>query len=119
MKYNFITIEGYRGDRGERGVQDWVSTMEGLGFKSIGNSDIFYRKANALDAAMLQEEKKGGIDFNSDKMDIGIQNSGEVIKFKIDPAMFQQLQNAPGFSPVIINIQPMTNLKSWLLTSNP
>ena len=119
QRYNFITIEGYRGDRGERGVQDWVSTMEGLGFKSIGNSDIFYRKTNALDAAMLQEEKKGGIDFNSDKMDIGIQNSGEGIKFKIDPAMLQQLQNAPGFSPVIINIQPMTNLKSWLLTSSP
>ncbi len=36
------------------------------------------------------------------------------IKFHLDPAMLQQLQNAPGFVPVIINVQPLNDLKSFL-----
>ena len=31
-----------------------------------------------------------------------------------DPAMLEQLRNAPGFVPVIINIQPMTDLRMFL-----
>jgi predicted house-cleaning noncanonical NTP pyrophosphatase (MazG superfamily) len=56
----------------------------------------------------------GGIDFNTDKMNLQIQYSGGEIKFHLDPAMLQQLQNATGFVPVIINIQPMTNLRQFL-----
>ena len=41
-------------------------------------------------------------------------NDSEGIKFHLDPAMLQQLQNAPGFVPVIINIQPMTSLYDFL-----
>ena len=65
------------------------------------------------DSAMLN---KGGIDFKSDKVDsaFAVKNSGGEIKFHIDPAMLQQLQNAPGFVPVIINIQPMTDLRLFL-----
>ena len=40
-------------------------------------------------------------------------DTGE-IKFNIDPAMLQRLQNAPGFVPVIINIQPTNNLREFL-----
>jgi len=47
-------------------------------------------------------------------MHLRTQNNGETIKFHIDPAMLQQLQNAPGFVPVIISIQPMTNLHQFL-----
>ncbi len=58
----------------------------------------------------------GGIDFKSDKVDsaFSVRNSGGAIKFHIDPAMLEQLQNAPGFMPVIINIQPMDNLRLFL-----
>ena len=34
--------------------------------------------------------------------------------FRGDPAMLQQLQNAPVFVPVIINVQPMTDLRVFL-----
>ena len=57
---------------------------------------------------------KGGIDFNSDKMNLEIQNGGGEIKFKIDAAMLQQLQNAPGFMPVIINIKPLSDIPTFL-----
>ncbi len=66
----------------------------------------------------------GGIDFKSDKVDgafevkkdprekLGTRN--EYMSPFFDPAMLEQLQNAPGFVPVIIRIQPMTDLKMFL-----
>jgi transcriptional regulator with XRE-family HTH domain len=36
------------------------------------------------------------------------------IQFHLDPAMLKQLQNAPGFVPVIINIQPLTDIRTFL-----
>ncbi len=56
----------------------------------------------------------GGIDFKAGEMNLQIQNSGGGIKFKLNPAMLRQLQNAPGFVPVITNIQPMTDLRLFL-----
>ena len=47
-------------------------------------------------------------------MSLQTQNSGTGIKFYLDPAMLEQLRNAPGFVPVIINIQPMTDLRRFL-----
>ena len=74
----------------------------------VGNNFYF-------DNAMVVDKKlKGGIDFTTNRTPLEVQNAGEGIKFHIDPAMLQQLQNAPGFVPVIINIQPMTNLTEFL-----
>ncbi len=69
------------------------------------------------DAAMNSKKSpEGGIDLKSDKVDSAfvIKNSGEGIKFHIDPDMLQKLQNTPGFMPVIINIEPMNNLPQFL-----
>jgi hypothetical protein len=57
---------------------------------------------------------KGGIDLTPANMNLQTQNAGEGIKFHLDPAMLQQLQNAPGFVPVIVNIRPMTDLGQFL-----
>ena len=75
-----------------------------------------YDLLESLDFAMLNEIAKGGIDFKPDKVDsvFAIKSNGGEIKFHIDPAMLRQLQNAPGFMPVIINIQPMTDLRLFL-----
>ena len=70
------------------------------------------RQANA--AMNAKSRDLGGIDFNSDKMNLQLQNAGQEIKFHVDAAMLQQLQSVPGFTPIIINIQPMTNLRVWL-----
>ncbi len=55
----------------------------------------------------------GGIDFNSNKMNLQLQNGGKEIKFHMNPAMLAQLQNASGFVPVIINIQPLKDLQQF------
>ncbi|MBF0570972.1 MAG: hypothetical protein HQL12_03775 [Candidatus Omnitrophica bacterium] len=56
----------------------------------------------------------GGIDLTLANMNLQTQNSDGEIKFHLDPAQLMQLQNAPGFVPVIINIQPMTDLRQFL-----
>ncbi len=56
----------------------------------------------------------GGVDLTSDQA-LQVKSDGlGVIKFNIDPAIFAQLQNAPGFVPVIINIQPLKDLHQFL-----
>jgi hypothetical protein len=64
-----------------------------------------------VDRALLE---KGGIDLTPANMNLQTQNSGESIKFYLDPAILEQLRNAPGFVPVIINVQPMTDLRTFL-----
>ena len=56
----------------------------------------------------------GGIDFNSINKDVQIKNKDGNITLQIDPAMFARLQKAPGFVPVIINIQLLKNLQQFL-----
>jgi hypothetical protein len=89
--------------------------------RSILNNG-FYIPIYDFDGALLfspdQYDKKqaenGGIDFNADKINLQVQNNGGEIKFHIDPAMLAQLQNAPGFVPVIIHIQPLKSLPEFL-----
>ena len=64
----------------------------------------------------------GGIDFNAEKLNIEVKNGSPIkdlgdengIKFQMNPAQLFELQNAPGFTPIIINIQPMINLPLFL-----
>jgi hypothetical protein len=73
-----------------------------------------------VDRAM--KNNRGGIDLTASKMNVEIQTGSPVetlggnrgIQFHLDPAMLQQLQNAPGFVPVIISIRPMLNLRKFL-----
>ncbi len=62
---------------------------------------------------------KGGIDLTPANMDLQTQNAGGAIKFNLDPAMLAQLQNAKGFVPVIINIQPVADLPRFLGINSP
>jgi hypothetical protein len=61
----------------------------------------------------------GGIDLNAVNKDLQVNNNGIAIKFHLDGAMLQQLQNAPGFVPVIINIQPLIDLHKFLGINDP
>ena len=61
----------------------------------------------------------GGIDLTPANMHLQLKNGDSTgafggIKFLLDPAILAQIQNAPGFVPVIINIQPMTDLPRFL-----
>ena len=64
-------------------------------------------------------EENGGIDLTPAHMKLQTQNNDGEIKFHLDPAMLKQLQNAPGFVPVIINIQPLKSLSAFLGIDQP
>jgi len=67
------------------------------------------------DAAMsVNHQNTGGIDLTPADMSLQTRNSNGTIKFYMDSAMLKQLQNAPGFVPVIINIQPLKSLRDFL-----
>ncbi len=56
----------------------------------------------------------GGIDLTPANMKLKTKNSSIGIKFHLDPAMFEQLRNASGFVPVIINIKPVGDIRLFL-----
>ncbi|MBF0387190.1 MAG: hypothetical protein HQL20_04970 [Candidatus Omnitrophica bacterium] len=87
-----------------------------LVFTNVGNNSDEarwkedYAQAPALDgsAMAIDSAQNGGIDLTPQRMELQTTGSGDGIKFNLDPAQLQQLQNAPGLTPVIIDIQPMT-----------
>jgi len=68
----------------------------------------------ANQAKHLRTTPEGGIDLTPANMNVQTQNVGEGIKFHLDSDMIQRLKDVPGFVPVIINIQPITNLRQFL-----
>jgi len=62
----------------------------------------------------VRKPREGGINLTPANLNLQTENSGGEIKFHMDTAMLAQLQNASGFVPVIINIQPMNNLEEFL-----
>ena len=108
---------GYSGQDLEEAVQYVESNQKHLGadvdfvWKVLTGKSGGFQK---LDQAM--KAQNGGIDLTPANMDLQTQNAGagEGIKFHLDPAMMQRLQNTSGFVPVIINIQPMADLRRFL-----
>ncbi len=84
-------------------------------------SHVILHKA---DAAMMGDDKQvGGIDLTStmkvvtsarSQSEGSLGKEKEAIKFRLDSAQLQELENAPGFAPVIISINPMTNIRTFL-----
>ena len=70
------------------------------------------------EAAVLPVPDPGGIDLTTDTF--SFKKRGELVNSYFDVAMLQQMQNAAGFSPVIISVQPMNDLRMFLgLTAPP
>ena len=85
--------------------------------------DIVTKKMTRAATDDKAQLNNGGIDFKPDKVDSAFAvkmdsrlrgNDKNGIQFHLDPAMLEQLQNAPGFVPVIINIQPMGDIRLFL-----
>jgi len=115
-------------------VNDWQDSMtfqakavkdgmlEFVGEKETMAGSLF-RRTNKV----MNVEKTGGIDLTpahmnlQTKVDSRLRGNDNIaggndkgIVFHLDPAMLAQLQNAPGFVPVIISIQPMNDLRKFL-----
>jgi len=125
------TINYLQKARDQKGIQ-LDNTLSAAILQAIAK---IQNKIDHPDQAMkAHESRTGGIDLTPARMDLqvkkeiaslprndtnytpneGIGNIDMGIKFHLDPAMLQQLQDAPGFVPVIVKIQPLNDLKSFL-----
>ena len=94
-------------------------TMESIAsryqyLRAVANSAMLSASSWAhVNKAMTNE---GGIDFKSATVNeaLHVQSNNDEIRFHLDPAMLQQFQNTAGFIPVIIDIQPVSDLKAFL-----
>ena len=60
-----------------------------------------------------KKEVNGGIDLNPAGMKMSIKGDGSAAVNAFDPAMFDQLQSAQGFVPVILDIRPGQDLPAF------
>ena len=73
----------------------------------------------AMIAHLKKRHKKGGIDFTAGRMNLHVKafssvGKSRMITFNLDPSMILQLQNARGFEPVIVRMQPIHELSDFL-----
>ena len=104
---------------GESGVEltqheIWSSMDNAMTALTIGPIRTFKGDIQVL------KNEKGGIDLTPARMyvqttiDPRLRLNEKGIQFHLDYAMIAQFKNAPGFSPRIINIHPMNNLRIFL-----
>ncbi|NTV30040.1 MAG: hypothetical protein HGA80_08185 [Candidatus Omnitrophica bacterium] len=60
----------------------------------------------------------GGIDFDSDRLDLQIKNAGAGVRFNIDPDMLRRVEGMPGSAPVVIEMKPLASVQSFLCIQN-
>ncbi|MDE2010028.1 MAG: HAD hydrolase-like protein [Candidatus Omnitrophica bacterium] len=101
---DFTMDDNYRFFAGQSGPHVVVNFLKSRGIELQANQ--------AMAHAPVSEN--GGIDLTAQNTPLEIQNSGAWIKFHIDPAMFRQLQDSPGFVPVIISIRQTADLHGFL-----
>ncbi len=66
------------------------------------------------DFAEAMSRREGGINLNSDNVNLVMRHDAGEIEFQLRPGMAEQSQAISGFVPVIFNIRPMTDLKMFL-----
>lgn len=95
------------------------------GGAQVSESDELINRRNFADASGMDDaimnqsganrsENVGGIDFDPSTLNLRIQNEGRAIEMNMDNIDLKLYQNAGGFTPVIINIQPVINLPLFL-----
>jgi hypothetical protein len=71
-------------------------------------------QANSYDSSMSSVfEQKGGIDLNPVDQTLRVK-ADSALRFQIDPAMLEEYRAATGFTPVIMNMMPFVDLRTFL-----
>ncbi|MFP4473545.1 MAG: hypothetical protein ACLFPX_06755 [Candidatus Omnitrophota bacterium] len=93
-------------------------------FRALEMVDILKIKLKERDEAMLsadrpqqdsaEAEPVGGIDFNSDQLDLKVRRDGSGVPLPMDQQVPAELMRIDGFVPVIINVAPAPNLPMML-----
>ncbi|MBF0478800.1 MAG: response regulator [Candidatus Omnitrophica bacterium] len=85
-------------------------------FLTIKGTTEFKKLYPYSDQAQLADEKnKGGIDLNTETMNVKVESDSAVIadQGKFDQALLASIQSMTGFEPVIVSIRPLTNVNAF------
>jgi hypothetical protein len=119
---HYLVINGKKADSGKPEVMsDYLKAVISFSKHLLGLDIQSQADFVSKNWAMVTEMAEvGGIDFKSDRMDIlDVKNEGDGIKFNLSPAQLKQFENVSGFTPVIINIQPVKDLPMFLGLDTP
>ncbi len=97
---------------GQRPRTEYEEIVKGLQIRS--RNDVVLANPAMIQQVGDLSSLRGGIDLTRANMNLQTQNAGKGIRFHLDPAQLAQLKNAPGFVPVIVNIQPLGDLRTFL-----
>ena len=114
---NFLRVTGEESEREvllirKVGTLSATEELKGKG-DIIPDARIF-----VADASNSAQSVRGGIDLNPSKIDMVTKTNGDAIKYNLDPAMLQHLQNASGVTPVIVGIHSLESLASFMGVQN-
>jgi len=112
LKWQPAIIHGFTESLGDSATQERINDE----WDNLNAINVESTLVNESDNAAMNAHlpRNGGIDFTPANMNFQIQNAGAGIKFHLDSAQLQELQNASGFVPIITNIKPMTDLRGFL-----
>ncbi len=110
---NFLRVTGEESEREvllirKVGTLSATEELKGKG-DIIPDARIF-----VADASNSAQSVRGGIDLNPSKIDMVTKTNGDAIKYNLDPAMLQHLQNASGVTPVIVGISSLDSVQQFL-----
>ena len=74
------------------------------------------QKINARKLIDDPAQDVGGINFDSMSINVNRGVRNPAVQIKMEPVMLRQFDDAAGFMPVIINVQPLTDLPHFLGT---
>ncbi|MBF0571999.1 MAG: hypothetical protein HQL12_09045 [Candidatus Omnitrophica bacterium] len=112
-------------------AKDHVETIKNMTphqyYQEVSKNPNYTRQTATLpylkkDQTMMKiAQEYGGIDLSPANMNLLTRTDFSLaaqidtgIKFHLDPALIKRLQEAPGFVPVVIQIHPVTDLRSFL-----
>ncbi|MBF0387932.1 MAG: M48 family metalloprotease [Candidatus Omnitrophica bacterium] len=117
-RFKFEILRSGTGDRvsavmTEKQYSDFLKTGRLEGVEVRVGRFIINGQSSGTDSA----QNPGGIDFNPENMEMMVQGGlgdGQGMRFNIDPALLEQIRNARGFTPVIIDIHSVSSVQKFL-----
>ncbi len=88
--------------------------FQSLARKNAAFFQYFPLNVVAFQGTPVTMDNTGGIDLTPERLGLETISDNPGLVFRMDPAVLERYQSAPGLEPVIINIQPMDNLSSFL-----
>ncbi len=103
--------------------EEWIKLLEWTVLNMPLNEAVKMMEDRAMTAGVGKPrellKEVGGVDLSNTNKNLNTESPNGKIEFYIDPAMLREWQDAPGFVPVIVDIQPVPNMYEFFGINAP